>query len=199
LTAKTWVEGEDGGGTTGEGSDMTTTGTEDGRPTADDECPPVVMSRRIQAEAGAIFEILADPRRHTDLDGSGMLRGALTDSVVTGVGDVFVLKMYLERLGDYEMANHVVEFEVGRRITWEPQRHDIDLPHSGHRWGFELAPDGPGATVVTEIFDCSRWSPDDRVAIDFGRIWVEAMATTLERLDEQVSAGTGPTGGQADS
>jgi hypothetical protein len=152
--------------------------------TGAEECRPIEISRRIEAEPEAIFEVLADPRRHTDLDGSDMLRGAVTDSIVTAVGDVFVLKMYLSEIGDYEMANRVVEFEINRRITWEPGRHDIDEPSWGQRWGFVLTPDGAHATIVTEIFDCSRWPEDERAGIEDGRIWVEAMTKTLERLDE---------------
>lgn len=168
---------------------MTADATGNDQPTGAVACPPVVLSRRIEAEPAAIFAILADPGRHADIDGSEMLRGALTDSVVTGVGDVFVLKMYLERLGgDYEMANEVVEYELNRRIVWEPRRHDIDQPAGGHRWGFELTPDGPQATIVTEIFDCSRWPEDDRAQIEEGRIWIEAMTKTLERLDERSTA-----------
>jgi hypothetical protein len=168
---------------------MTADATENGTRTGAVASPPVVVSRRIEAAPAAIFGILADPGQHTGIDGSGMLRGALTDDVVTGVGDVFVLKMYLERLGgDYEMANEVVEYDRDRRIVWEPRRHDIDEPAGGHRWGFELTPDGPDATIVTEIFDCSRWPEDGRAQIEEGRIWIEAMTTTLERLDEHCTA-----------
>ena len=153
-----------------------------------EECPPVRVSRRIEAAPDVIFRLLADPSRHTELDGSGMLRGALTDSVVTGVGDVFVLKMYFDELGgDYEMANDVLDFEPDRRITWQPRRHDIAEESWGHRWGFELAPDGPDATIVTEVFDGSRWPEHERPNIDDGRIWVEAMTETLRRLDEACS------------
>lgn len=148
-------------------------------------CEPVTVSRRINAPADAIFEILSDPRRHTDLDGSDMLRGALTDTVVTGPGDVFVLKMYFAPIGDYEMANQVVEYERNRRIVWEPRRSDIDEASWGHRWGFEFTPDGAQATIVTETFDCARWPERERVEdLDNGRIWIEAMTKTLQRLDE---------------
>jgi hypothetical protein len=181
------------GATTIKEGQMTAAASKTGKATGGVACPPVVVSRRIEAEPAAIFAVLADPGRHTDIDGSEMLRGALTDSVVTGVGDVFVLKMYLERLGgDYQMANEVVEFEQNRRIVWEPRRHDVDQPAGGHRWGFELtADDTPGrppGTVVTEIFDCSRWPEDDRAQIEEGRIWITAMTTTLELLDERCTA-----------
>jgi uncharacterized protein YndB with AHSA1/START domain len=145
---------------------------------------PVVVTRRIEADAATIFGVLADPRQHTQIDGSDMLRGALTHSIVTGVGDVFVLKMYYSELGDYEMANRVVEFEPNRRITWEPERNDIFEPSWGHRWGYELVPDGRQATIVSQIYDCSAAPEDARVGMNNGRIWIGAMTKTLERLDQ---------------
>jgi hypothetical protein len=72
-----------------------------------------MVSRRIAAPAAVIFRVLADPGRHTELDGSAMLRGAVTTAPVSGVGDVFIMKMYFSGLGDYEMNNHVVEYELG--------------------------------------------------------------------------------------
>jgi hypothetical protein len=53
----------------------------------------------------------------------------------------------------------------------------------GSGWSFELTPDGPDGTVVTEIFDCSQVPEDQRVDIDNGSIWVEGIRQTLERLD----------------
>src|SRR5579863_3742126 len=122
------------------------------------------VSRRIEAPVERIFAILANPQRHTDLDGSDMLRGAVSNEVITGVGDVFSMNMFLEEVGDYVMMNYVVEFEPNRRIGWEPAPGDaaasddgiypIGVP-AGHRWSFQLIPDGPDATIVTEIFDCT--------------------------------------------
>ena len=65
-----------------------------------DECKPIEVARRIEAPAGRIFEILANPQRHVDFDGSDMLRGAVTTAVVSGVGEIFSMKMYFEPLGD---------------------------------------------------------------------------------------------------
>jgi hypothetical protein len=156
----------------------------------DDACPPVTVSRRIAAPAAAIFGVLTDPVRHTDLDGSGMLRGAATTAPVSGVGDVFVMKMYFAPLGDYEMNNHVVEYEPDRRIGWEPaagRGHPDAGPDNddrwGQRWAYELTPDGPDATIVTEIYDCSRVPAAERTGMDNGRTWIDSMAETLERLD----------------
>ena len=49
---------------------------------------------------------------------------------------------------------------------------------------FDLTPEGPDATLVTETYDCSG-SPDQvRDAVDDGNGWIDAMTTTLRRLDE---------------
>jgi hypothetical protein len=47
--------------------------------------------------------------------------GSPGDTRISGVGDVFVMKMYFTELGEYEMNNHVVEYEPDRRIGWEPE------------------------------------------------------------------------------
>ena len=166
-----------------------------------DEYQPVAVSRRICAPAHDIFQVLVDPGRHREFDGSGMLRGVVSGTTIRGVGDVFVMRMYFDELGDYQMINHVVEYEPGRRLGWEPEAgrgHPNAEPGAerparwGQRWSFELTPDGPDATVVTEIFDCSQVPEDQRADIDNGNIWVEDMHQTLERLDALCTRATKP-------
>jgi hypothetical protein len=147
----------------------------------------VSVSRRIAAPAHAVFELLATPGRHLDMDGSGMLRGT-ESGPITAVGDVFVMNMYFKPLGgDYAMNNHVVEFDLDRRIAWEPENGaghpDADSPQArwGHRWQFELAPDGPATTVVTETWDGTGIPTNEA---EDGRQWIPSMTRTLERLDE---------------
>ncbi len=145
------------------------------------------VSRRIQAPAAEIFRLLADPRRHPEIDGSGMVRTAVTDQPVARVGDTFVIAMFFPALGDYEMENHVVELVPDRRIGWEPApgrgHPGAGGPRWGHRWTFELEPDGDDSTVVTETYDCSRAPEQARRSVQDGRVWIEAMTATLERLD----------------
>jgi hypothetical protein len=159
----------------------------------DDGYQPVAVSRRIGAPAHDIFQVLADPVRHPELDGSGSLREADSTAVISGVGDVFVMKMYFPHIGDYEMNNHVVEYEQDRRIGWEPEAgrghpdaaSDSSAPGRwGHRWSYQLTPDGPDATIVTEIYDCSRAPEEERAGMDNGNVWARAMAESLERLDQ---------------
>jgi len=163
-----------------------------------EESKPVEVSRRIEAPAALIFEILANPQRHMDFDGSDMLRGAVSDRPISGVGDTFTMKM--NRLGrDYLMFNFVVEFEPDRRILWEPAPGDlptaggdpskVGVP-AGYRWGFSLTPDGDGATVVTEIFDYGPEENRQTLQHEGGK-WIngansvlESMTSSLERLEK---------------
>ena len=167
---------------------------------ADSEYQPVSVSRRIEARPEVIFAVLADPRRHLEIDGSGMLRGAASDGKITGVGDVFVMRMYFSQLGDYDMKNHVVEFEQDRLIGWEPEagdsypgveEQDPAERRWGHRWSYALVPVGPAATIVTETYDCSRAPAEERAGMEDGRIWQAAMAETLERLDQAATSRPG--------
>ena len=158
----------------------------------------VEVSRRIEARAALIFEILADPQRHMDFDGSDMLRGAAVSRPISGVGDTFTMKMH--RLGrDYLMVNYVVEFEPDRRISWEPAPGDVPTAGgdpskvgvpAGYRWGYSLTPDGDGATVVTEVFDCGPEENRQHLLREGGK-WingtnsvVESMTASLERLEK---------------
>ena len=147
-----------------------------------DESKPVSVSRRIAAPAADIFKLLANPDRHPEFDGSGMLRRGAENKVITGVGDVFVTKMYFTAMGDYEMHNRVVVFDADRSIAWEPG--NPEHPRNGSRWRFDLTPESSGATVVTETYDCTE-SPDTvREAVDNGNAWLAGMTKTLERLDQ---------------
>lgn len=151
----------------------------------------VSVSRRIEAPVDQVFELLSDPARHTELDGSGMLRGVASGGRVSTVGDRFVMKMYFDRFGgDYLMDNHVVEFDPGRRIAWAPAAGDARAGNGatpvgvpvGHRWIFDLAPDGD-ATLVTETYDCSRAPENLRQVVNGGEAWRGAMEETLVRLE----------------
>jgi hypothetical protein len=169
-----------------------------------EESNTIEVSRRIEAVAPLIFEILANPQRHMDFDGSGMLRGAVLDHPISDVGDTFAMKMH--RLGDdYLMLNYVVEFEPDRRIFWEPAPGDpsraegddpskVGIP-AGYRWGYILTPDGDDGTVVTEVFDCGTVTEEVRQSLlSDGGAWIngnntmrESMKASLERLEKIVT------------
>lgn len=157
--------------------------------------PSISVSRDIPASAERIFSVLARPVTHPEVDGSGMVRSALEDVVVSKVGDVFAMNMFNDEMGDYVMENRVVEFEPERRIVWEPVLHSIDKPgfQSGigkpafQQWGWQLEPLNDDSTRVTEFFDCSR-SPDWlKEAVKGGEGWRSGIEASLENLARLVS------------
>src|SRR5580658_1794920 len=110
----------------------------------------VSVTRRIEAPVERVFAVLSDPARHPSFDGSDMLRDGSANQPIQAVGDAFTVKMYNDEMGDYEMRNYVVDYELHRRIVWEPvlsaasraeDRADIG-ERAGHRWGYELESDG---------------------------------------------------------
>lgn len=136
---------------------------------------PWIISRSIVIDAPAeeIFEILADPRRHPDFDGSGSVRSAIAGPQRLSLGAKFGMDMRL--VVPYRISSQVKEFEEGRRIAW--------AHIGGHRWRYELAPQGDGTTLVTETFDATtaRSARALKLMDAYGRN-ARAIEETLPRL-----------------
>jgi uncharacterized protein YndB with AHSA1/START domain len=127
-------------------------------------------SREIGADAGTIFELIADPAQQPRWDGNNNLAQAAPGQRVHGVGDVFAMTL-TGTSGNRE--NQVVEFEEGRLIAWLPG--DAEQEPSGHLWRWELEPVGESRTLVTHTYDWSGLhAPEKRV--------LRARATTTDML-----------------
>ena len=152
--------------------------------------PSVSVSRDIDAPAHVLFRYLSRPANHAAIDGSGWVRGTDRQDALSGVGDVFEMKMFNDTLGDYLMENHVVEFEADRRIAWEPVLKATDNPEhqsrigdNAHlRWGWELTPQPGSGTRVTEFYDLSRAPEWLHEATREGEFWRPAMEASLANL-----------------
>ena len=109
----------------------------------------VSVSRVIKASPEAIFDVLAAPARHAEIDGSGMVQKMRGDGTRLALGAKFGMDMKMGPL-PYKISSTVVEFEENELIAWA---------HFGkHRWRYELEAtevDGVPATNVTETFDWS--------------------------------------------
>ena len=140
----------------------------------------VSTSRVIAAPSEEIFEVLADPARHSIIDGSGTLVGTKGNPPRLFLGAKFGMKMSFHAT----MRNKVLEFDEGKQIAWR---------HIGqHVWRYELEP-VDGGTKVTETFD---WRPSPLA-------WLlekqgtpaknlASMEQTLVRLDTYVTTGNVP-------
>jgi uncharacterized protein YndB with AHSA1/START domain len=129
----------------------------------------------VHASAERVFDLLADPAKHAEIDGSGSVLAASDDHPQRlELGSTFGMKM---RIGlPYAVTNKVVEYERNRRIAW---RH-----FAGHRWRWELEPIDENTTEVTETFDWSR-APGGVTygALGFLRSNTKGIEATLARLD----------------
>jgi uncharacterized protein YndB with AHSA1/START domain len=143
----------------------------------------VSVSRVIKASPEAIFDLLTDPARHGEIDGSGMVQNLRGESKRLELGSKFGMDMKMGLL-PYRVTSTVVEFEENRLIAWA---------HFGkHRWRYELEPvaesDG-GGTKVTESFDWSTaMSPKVIELAGYPKKHPANMEATLERLASVVES-----------
>ena len=79
----------------------------------------ITVQRLIHAPAEAVFDLLADPEGHAQIDGSGSVRESRGGSRRLGLGDRFGMNMVLGVA--YSTRNTVVEFEENRRIAWRTE------------------------------------------------------------------------------
>lgn len=101
----------------------------------------------VDAPASVIFDILADARQHSRIDGSGTVQEIVEAPARLDEGSQFVVQM--KRGLGYRTTNTVVEYETDRLIAWK---------HRGaHVWRYELEPD-EGKIRVTETWDGSGYS-----------------------------------------
>lgn len=160
-----------------------------------DESRRYVVSGTIKAAPEQVFAILADPARHVEIDGAGMLRGTSSAAPVTGVGDAFIIDMRQDGLGDYQMRNEIIAFEPGRRIAWAPAPYNpppvlagliAGMDTSGYHYAWELEPTPGGHTAVTHSYD---WSgvKDEKFLAFFPIVSAEQMSQTIARIDEMAS------------
>jgi uncharacterized protein YndB with AHSA1/START domain len=110
----------------------------------------VSRSAEVGAPAAELFDMVADPRRHRELDGSGTVIGTVDGPARLAMGDEFTVRMRMHGV-PYRITSKVTEFVDGQVVEW---RHPM-----GHRWRWELSPAGGGMTQVTETFDYSGISP----------------------------------------
>ena len=127
----------------------------------------------IPAPPSVVFAILADPRQHARIDGSGTVRGTVSGPERLSLDAEFGMSM--KQGAPYKIKNRVVEFEEDRLIAWR---------HLGlHRWRYELAP-ADGGTRVTESWDLTHYPRPLRPVMRalFGARTQKAVDETLVRL-----------------
>lgn len=148
----------------------------------------VTVERVIPAPAEKIFELVANPTRHQEIDGSGSVRDAKPGPERLALGDKFGMHM---KMGlPYSMVSEVIEFEDGRRIAWQTRPTVMGNLFGGRIWRYELEP-VDGGTRVRESWDISQEVAASKwlVGLDGAHKKTrESMTKTLERIEELVKA-----------
>lgn len=144
----------------------------------------VSASTTIAAPPEVVFAILADPRQHPRIDGSGTVRGVVSGPDRLELGSKFGMSMKIG--APYRIKNTVVEFEPDRLIAWR---------HLGtHRWRYELTPTADGGTEVTETWDVSHCNGPTRWALGalgYPKTHARSIEATLANLEAAAEADAG--------
>jgi hypothetical protein len=137
----------------------------------------------VDAPPSVVFAILADPKQHSRIDGSGSVGSVIqAPERITAKGQTFTVRMKLFGV-PYLIRNRVVEFEADRLIAW---RH-----FTANRWRYELTPTTDGGTTVTETFDMSRANAPTTAVVRWAKFPErnrEGIAGTLQRLKQAAEA-----------
>ncbi|MFW5469718.1 SRPBCC family protein [Knoellia sp. CPCC 206435] len=147
----------------------------------------VSVERVVPATADKIFDLLVDPARHLDIDGSGTVRRARSGGRRLRLGDSFGMDMKLG--ARYSTRNEVVELVEDRRIAWRTLApFPLSLLFTGRTWRYELEP-VDGGTLVRETWDLSTEAFPGRPAVRrMAGTTRRNMDRTLARIEEIVTA-----------
>jgi uncharacterized protein YndB with AHSA1/START domain len=112
----------------------------------------VAAEIEVSATPRAIFDLLANPEKHSLFDGSKTVQRVLSGPKRLYKGAKFAMAMKIRV--PYRITNEVVTFEEDREIAW---RHLMKW-----EWRYQLTPLDGGKTLVREIFDArpsrsKRW------------------------------------------
>lgn len=145
----------------------------------------VSVERVIPASPEAIFDLIADPARHPEIDGSGTVREERGNTGRLALGSTFGMAM---KMGvPYSMVNTVVEFDRPRVIAWRP---DMAVPFGarlgGRIWRYELEP-VEGGTRVRETWDITAQPLITRLIMRGAATRTKsAMESTLARIEQML-------------
>ena len=143
---------------------------------------PRQVSRAVEvrAPAGELFAIVADPRRHRELDGSGTVGANIDAPPHLVAGSRFSTKMKMFGV-PYRVTSTITAIRPDELIEW---RHPV-----GHHWRWEFTAVSPTVTRVTETFDYRDTGVKDRINYNgrtgFARRNAAGIEATLTRLRDR--------------
>lgn len=148
----------------------------------------LTVSRTIDASAKDIFNVLSNPQRHPELDGSGFIRSDHKTDRITGVGQVFTMNMEGDHMGgEYQTDNHVVGYDENKLLAWKTAPAGTEPP--GWQWVWELSPVDENSTEVTHTYDWSQVTDKELLKKNlFPLVSEEQLGESLGRLASAVAS-----------
>ena len=144
----------------------------------------ITVERTIKATPERVFALVADAAKHSEIDGSGTVKGTRQASRPLELGTKFGMSMHMGVA--YTTSNEVIEFEKDRRIAWKTTGAKGLI--GGRIWRYELSP-VEGGTLVKETWDVSQ--DKQKFFLKHSRMAPAAkvgMRKTLERIAETLES-----------
>ncbi|MGZ4445836.1 MAG: SRPBCC family protein [Nocardioides sp.] len=147
----------------------------------------ITVQRTIDASSTAVFDVLSNPARHPELDGSGFVVSDEKTDRITATGQVFRMNMTGPHMGgDYQTDNTVTGYDKNHLLAW--QTAPADTPPPGWEWVWQLQAQGSEATEVTLTYDWSNVTdPGILEKVPFPLVQQEQLEDSLNRLASSVA------------
>lgn len=141
----------------------------------------IAVTRTLDATPDAIFDVLSNPERHHEIDGSGTVVSDDRTDRIQAAGDVFRMNMTREAMGgDYQTDNHVIGFDPNKLIAWKTAPAGEEPP--GWQWVWELNATDSSTTDVTLTYDWSAMDPQLAQEVGMPVISEDDLEASLKKL-----------------
>ena len=147
----------------------------------------ITVHRSIDVSAADLFDVLTNPNRHSEFDGSGFIRSADHPQRITGVGETFRMNMAGDHMGgEYQTDNHITGYQANKLLAWKTAPAGQEPP--GWEWVYELDPTGPDHTDVSLTYDWSKVTDKELLKkIPFPLVGKNDLEVSLARLAAAVT------------
>lgn len=141
------------------------------------------VSRRVvvNAPVSAVFDLVVNPHRHHELDGSGSVGDNISGPERLETGDTFSTKMRMGRM-KYSTTSTATEVRDDAVVEWQVG--------AGQKWRWEMKSLGPDQTEVTETWDITEVPAVAAVGMRLFGMYkrnANGIEETLRRLQERFS------------
>ncbi len=147
----------------------------------------ITVTRTIDASTTKVFDVLSNPQRHAELDGSGFVISDDRSDRITATGQTFRMNMSGDHMGgDYQTDNTVTGYDENKLLAWQTAPAGNEPP--GWEWMWELKANDAASTDVTLTYDWSNVTdPDVLSKVHFPLVPESALEASLGHLAEAVS------------